>query len=193
MLRKVAELRRLPLAAEGLDAEAIEISDSLHRPDLANQLAFERARSAIERDDPRRSARLVTELRTRWYPRQSAEDQAWALVDLMHLEGDALRTSNPAASIRILNSALGLASHDENETRSTPIRFARARSRLAGGDTAAALAELDQIVRRIRLRGGPRLTVFESARLTRVLEGVANASARVLRARGDALGALSVR
>ena len=190
LLRQVAELNHAPLAANAFDDEAFVLATRLDRADLATAVTIERARSAIEQKDSVKAATILRELRNQWMPRQSEEDQAWSRVNLMLFDAQQIRRSHPDASVALLDSAMRLTAHEQNDARRTPIRLARAESRLAARDTVKALTELDEVLHRLRDRGSNRLTVFEGARLARILESASQLSASVLRARGDAPGAL---
>ncbi len=190
LLRQVAELNRAPLAVDAFDEEAIGMATRLGRADLATAVVLERTRSAIEHSDSARAATLVRELRQRWMPLQSTEDQVWSGVNLLQFDAELIRKSRPLLSVALLDSTMRLTASDDNDARRTPLRLARAKSQLAAGDTVAALSELDDLLLRLRARGHGRVTVFDAARLARVLESVSQLSASVLRARGDASAAL---
>lgn len=190
LLRQVAELNRATFAVDAFDDEAISVATRLGRPDLATAVTFERARTAIERNDSVSATLLVRELRKRWVPQQSAEDQEWSRPILMLYDAQLIVRSRPAISVALLDSALRLTAQDDNDARRTPLRLALAESRLAAHDTVSAMADFNDLLQRLRSRASYRLTVFDAARLARVLESVSQLSASVLRARGDAAGAL---
>ena len=190
LLRQVAELHRAPRAVEVFDAEAIATAIRLDRNDLATAVAVERLSSTFERGDLPRATRLLQELRDRWVPSQSAEMQAWSRTTLLEFDARLRLGTAPAASVALLDTALELTKDDAIDARRTPIRVIHAMARLATGDTTTALVEMDDLFRRMRDRGEGRATVFDAARLARLLEGLAHSSAAVLRAQGSTVPAL---
>ena len=194
LLRQVAELHQAPRAAESFDQEAVAVALRLGRADLATAVTTERVRAALQHGDWERATRLVRELRERWVPRQTSEDQQWSAVNLLQFDAELGGRRDPAAGIALLDSALRLTAADVNDARRTPLQQVRARLTLAAGDTVAALAGMDELMLRLRDRGRGRATVFDAARRARVLESLSQSAALALRARRDwprALRALS--
>ncbi len=192
LLRRLADRSDAVRAMRAFDDEAVIVARQLRRPDLASQTLIAAARSRIERNDPKGVVELLTELSERWIPHLRGQDRRFAEVSLLALRGELVQYSDPRRSVMLLDSALVSIGGNQNEFWRTPVRIARARARLAVGDTAAMLKELENVLARLHRRDEKRESVFTQARISVLSGNVADISARIFRARGDAVGALRV-
>jgi hypothetical protein len=185
ILSEIADLRGMTHSANVFSDEAIEVAQALDRADLATIISYERTRSALEHSDTIAAKLRLSDFRDRWVPTQTVQNQARSQIDLLYAMGELARSSNPAAAVRLLDSALTLSEADNNHALRTPLRIARAKSLLALGDTGTALYLMDSLLTAIRARAPTRQTVYAAARLDRVIGEVARLSAEVLRARAE--------
>ncbi len=190
LFRNIAEFRQLGDAVHDIDMESLRLVAELARPDFASDILTLRIRADIDAGELERARAGVQALRSDWFPQMTRDMRDFASVSLLWFDAETLTPRNATHRVRLLDSAASLVMRDGNEIRRTPIRFARATARLAAGDTAACVMELDTLLRAIRARAGGAVTVFEAARLARVTTAMSHTLARIHRARGDARAAL---
>ncbi len=190
LMRRLADRSDRQWATRSFDDEALRIARQLKRPDLAAQTVIAAVRSHLDRKAFRAAAPLLTELELRWIPQLGEADLQFAQVNALAFRGELARQSEPDASVELLDSALVLQAGHQNEFRRTPLRIARARARLALGDTTAMLEELTDVLSGLRRLDKGRESVFTQARISVLSSEIADLTAQVLRARGDAVGAL---
>ena len=189
-LRSIAVANRLPVAAAELDRENLAVARLLGKPDLAMDAVYYRSNEAIERGDMASAQRDLREARALWLPKLSASDRAWNEPDILRLEGEVARGSDPARSRLLLDSAVRLLGDEQNDLRRTTIALSRARSAAATGDTTQALRDLDGLLTMLNQRGGSAISVFDRAELDQVSGSVSQFAGLLLGRRGAAVEAL---
>jgi CHAT domain-containing protein len=190
LLRQLAELHGLDGASVAIDRESLALAEGWGRPDLAMLALYSRIESRLGVGDLAGAFADVRTARSRWMPRLTAADRAFYDVDLLRIEGEVRRETNPVVGRQLLDSAVTLLGAEENALRVSTIRFAHARALLSTADSTAALDEMSSVLRILAARGGGDMSVFERARLARVTDSVAMVSARTLRASGAYSAAL---
>lgn len=187
--RQYAEQVDLTRVGELLRREAAHVARLLGRSNFEVEDLVIGARDRLARGDTSDVRTHLARIRT-LMPTLADEDRRFHVADVWRLEGELrLRARQPGAQA-YLDSAIAAMRPDSNRVRQLQPRLPHALAVLEGGDTARALGELDSLISAIADDGVGRASVFERASLDRLSRSAGIVASRILRDRGESIGAL---